>query len=156
MNIENLVKSNTKSYTHSAYTKQTEASDTSDKPQKKISTNTLHIQSAIIAAKIVSDYNIEEISPRGMAELSGKLFKAGIISREENSVLSFQPELHPDYDETIGKKTGTFAAPDEKRDYLQIWREKVALQEELGNFRDASNSRQILTILENLNVFSVQ
>lgn len=156
MQIGNLVKSNTQAYTHSAYARQTDASEGNDSPKKVVDAGTLHIGGALAAAKIVSDYDIENISPRDFAELSNKLFQKGIISQEENSVLSFQPELHPDYNDTIGKKTGTIAAPDDQRDYLQIWKEKVQLHEEMGNSREAVSSRQILTILENLNAFSIQ
>ena len=152
MNIANLVGSNTKSYTHSAYSRQAEETGADEGSLKKGFKSTLHIGTSILAARIVADYNIEYMSHRDMADLSNRLYKEGIITQEESRVLAFQPELHPDFDFTTENETNDFTEPDGKRNYLHLWREKVALYEEVGNSKEASNSRQILTILENLNV----
>ena len=154
MLIRNLNHSNTQAYTHSAYVKQVEMGYGAEVVQKKGDSGTLHIENALAAAKIVEAYDIQDISPRDMADLSNSLFMAGLISREENNILGFQPELHPDYDSIIGEQTGTLAAPDEKRDYLKIWKEKKELYQQLGNIKEMVNSGRMVTILENLHVLN--
>jgi hypothetical protein len=67
-------------------------------------------------------------SPREMAELSLNLFLAGVLTDEEYALLAFQPELHPDFDRTIGALTGERANPDEPRDYVAIWRDRLEFE----------------------------
>jgi hypothetical protein len=67
-------------------------------------------------------------SPREMAELSLDLFLAGVLSDEEYALLAFQPELHPDFDRTIGALTGERADPDQPRDYVAIWRDRLEFE----------------------------
>ena len=67
-------------------------------------------------------------SPREMADLSLDLFLAGVLTDEEYALLAFQPELHPDFDRTIGALTGQRANPDESRDYVATWRERLEFE----------------------------
>ena len=67
-------------------------------------------------------------SPREMTELSLDLFLAGVLSDEEYALLAFQPELHPDFDRTIGALTGERANPDQSRDYVAIWRDRLEFE----------------------------
>ena len=67
-------------------------------------------------------------SPREMAELSLDLFLAGVLTDEEYALLAFQPELHPDFDRTIGALTGERAKPDQARDYVAIWRDRLEFE----------------------------
>jgi hypothetical protein len=67
-------------------------------------------------------------SPREMAELSLDLFLAGVLTDEEYALLAFQPELHPDFDRTIGALTGERANPDQSRDYIAIWRDRLEFE----------------------------
>ena len=67
-------------------------------------------------------------SPREMAELSLDLFLAGALTDEEYALLAFQPELHPDFDRTIGALTGERARPDQPRDYVAIWRDRLEFE----------------------------
>ena len=67
-------------------------------------------------------------SPREMAELSLDLFLAGMLTDKEYALLSFQPELHPDFDRTIGALTGERADPDQPRDYVAIWRDRLEFE----------------------------
>lgn len=60
-----------------------------------------------------------------MADLSLDLFLAGVLSEEEYALLAFQPELHPDFDQTIGALTGERAKPDQTRDYIASWRDRL-------------------------------
>jgi hypothetical protein len=63
-----------------------------------------------------------------MAELSLDLFLAGVLTDEEYALLAFQPELHPDFDQTIGALTGERAKPDQARDYVATWRERLEFE----------------------------
>lgn len=67
-------------------------------------------------------------SPREMAELSLDLFLAGVLTDEEYELLAFQPELHPDFDRTIGALTGEQAKPDQTRDYVASWRDRLEFE----------------------------
>ncbi len=67
-------------------------------------------------------------SPREMAEMSLSLFLAGGLTDEEYALLAFQPELHPDFERTIGALTGERANPDQPRDYLALWRDRLAFE----------------------------
>jgi len=64
------------------------------------------------------------LSPREMADFSLDLYIDGAVSFDEYSLIAFQAELHPDYDETIGALTGEYADPDEPRDYIQEWEDR--------------------------------
>jgi hypothetical protein len=67
-------------------------------------------------------------SPREMADLSLDLFLAGVLTDEEYALLAFQPELHPDFDRTIGALTGQRANPDQSRDYVATWRDRLEFE----------------------------
>lgn len=67
-------------------------------------------------------------TPREMAELSLDLFLAGVLTDEEYALLAFQPELHPDFDRTIGALTGECAKPDQRRDYVASWKDRLEFE----------------------------
>ena len=69
--------------------------------------------------------DVHNLSPRQMAKLSQDLYISGVISFDDYSALAFQPELHPDFDRTIGTLTGKRAAPDTNRDFVRIWEERL-------------------------------
>jgi hypothetical protein len=74
---------------------------------------------------IVKKYDVAHISPAEMIIMSKELYNNKLISEIEFIYLSFQPETHPRYNETIGKNTGTVAEPNRKRDFLSYWEEQV-------------------------------
>ena len=74
---------------------------------------------------VIGDVNIRNISPRRMVDLGMDLYVAGVLPWEDYALLAFQPELHPDYDRTIGALTGEKAAPDRPRDFLAQWEERL-------------------------------
>ena len=77
---------------------------------------------------IIGNVDAHNLSPREMTNLSQDLYAAGVISFDEYSLLAFQPELHPDYDRTVGALTGVTAAPDARRDFVHIWQERASFQ----------------------------
>jgi hypothetical protein len=60
-----------------------------------------------------------------MSELSLDLYVAGLLGYEDYAMLAFQPELHPDYDMTIGALTGIKARPDRPRDFIELWEDRL-------------------------------
>ena len=73
-------------------------------------------------------YNLRRFTPREMSELSLDLYVAGLLGYEDYAVLAFQPELHPDYDTTIGALTGTKAQPDRPRDFIELWEDRLRFE----------------------------
>lgn len=78
-----------------------------------------------VVRRLMGDLDIRNLSPRQMSEASLDLYAAGVLPWDEYAMLAFQPELHPDYDSTIGALTGEAAAPDEPRDFLAQWEERL-------------------------------
>ncbi|MDP6884330.1 MAG: hypothetical protein QF830_09345, partial [Rhodospirillales bacterium] len=68
------------------------------------------------------------------------------------AMLAFQPELHPDYDRTIGALTGRRAAPDKGRDCLAEWEERLAFEQKYRGEKDETAMRtlHIVTLFQRL------
>ena len=79
-------------------------------------------------ALIETDIDIRFASAREMASVSLELYVRGLISWDAYARLAFQPELHPDYDTTIGALLGEQADPDRPRDFVRIWEERLAYE----------------------------
>lgn len=76
----------------------------------------------------VRGQNLRRLTPREMSELSLDLYVGGLLGYEDYAMLAFQPELHPDYDTTIGALTGTKAQPDRPRDYIELWEDRLRFE----------------------------
>jgi len=74
---------------------------------------------------ILTDISARAISPRNIKELSLDLYAGGIISWEEHEDLAFQVDLHPDFPRTIGALTGEKPLPDQPRDYVKEWEQRL-------------------------------
>ncbi len=81
---------------------------------------------ASLFARVSGGLSLHDISPREMATFSLDLYATGVVSFEEYEMLAFQPELHPDYDATVGALTGEFAKPDKPKDYIDHWEDRLA------------------------------
>ncbi len=86
----------------------------------------LKVRSALY--ELIGDVDTHHLSPRQMSELSLDLYAAGAISFDDYSALAFQPELHPDFDRTIGALTGERADPDRPRDFVRLWDDRADFQ----------------------------
>lgn len=84
-----------------------------------------HKQGRLTMEDIVQKYDVTNISPQDMVLMSKELYNNKLISEIEFIYLSFQPETHPRYNETIGKNTGQKAEPSRKRDFLSYWEDMV-------------------------------
>ena len=101
---------------------------------------------------VTGSIDIHNMSPRQMTGLGQDLYTAGAISFDDYSLLAFQPELHPDFDRTIGALTGERAAPDRPRDFAKVWNERAAF-ERLHNPRRPDlieQSERIASILQQI------
>ena len=113
------------------------------------------IRAAILAARspslhdIAARYDIRAMTPREMVDLSAELYMAGFLNHEQYSDLSFQAELMPNYDTTIGALTGRRAAPDKPRDYTSVWRAKLKFEMKhlADDPRIVARTRKILELL---------
>jgi len=72
--------------------------------------------------------DVRAASPREIVNLSLDLYAEGIIGYDDYAVLAFQPELHPDYNKTVGALTGEPAQPDQRRDYVQVWEDQLQFE----------------------------
>ncbi len=102
--------------------------------------------------KIAKRYNVCAISPRNMVELSHDLFSSGHLTKDQHDVLSFQSELMPNFDVTIGALTGEPADPDRPRDYTEIWRQRLEFERKYAENaeRIISRTQKILDLLETI------
>jgi hypothetical protein len=85
--------------------------------------------------------DVRNATPRQISDVSLDLYAAGMLTYEDYTALAFQPELHPDYNRTVGALTGERAQPDRRRDFVKYWSDR--LQFELRyNAQDSAQVRQ--------------
>lgn len=94
--------------------------------------------------------NLRHVSPRQMTAIGMDLYVAGIIGWDEYAMLAFQPELHPDFDKTIGALTGETAQPDRPRDFIEIWEKHLSFKRKYN----PDDTRQIRQIEHLVNVLT--
>lgn len=96
--------------------------------------------------------DFRRMSPRQMANISMDLYAAGTISWDEYSLLAFQPELHPDYDRTVGALVGEKARPDLPRDQVALWEERLRFELKYNpeNTELVENTRRIVQVLREI------
>lgn len=105
-----------------------------------------------IAYPFVRRNDVRNLTPRQMSALCGELFLATMISCDEYLMIAFQPELHPDYDRTIGALTGEAAAPNQPRDYIRRWTDRLDFERKF-NADDhglIERTQNILSVLRRL------
>ena len=88
--------------------------------------------------EIATDYNVKMISSRQMVALSFDLYTAGYIDKEQHLLLSFQAELQPNFDDTIGALINQNSAPDKQRDFIELWLERCVFEQ---NYPDPDQKR---------------
>lgn len=104
------------------------------------------------AHQLISRADVRALTPRQMSALCGELFLATMISCDEYLMMAFQPELHPDYDRTIGALIGEKADPDRPRDYVRRWTDRVEFEARYnaGDPAAIARARNILAVLRHL------
>jgi len=96
--------------------------------------------------------DLRQMSPRKMVQLSMDLYVAGIIEWEEHEMLSFQADLHPDYNKTIGALTGEPAKPDQPKDFIKEWERRLAFERRYNpdNVRRIRRTEHIKNIFDQI------
>ncbi|MBL4692573.1 MAG: hypothetical protein JKY92_04510 [Magnetovibrio sp.] len=118
-------------------------------PQATHGGSTPHTESPLKA--LITDINARAISPRGVQELSLELYAGGILSWEEHEDLAFQADLHPDFPRTIGALTGDKALPDQPRDYVREWEQRLAFENRHAPHSQKHNrALRILSVLRRM------
>ena len=109
-------------------------------------------QPTSISNPIIAAVDFRNASPRQIANISLDLYAAGMLSYEDYAALAFQPELHPDYDRTVGALTGKTAAPDQQRDYIEVWNERLRfnLRHNPQNSPSVKQAARIYNLLKGL------
>lgn len=104
------------------------------------------------AVDLPRGFDIRNASPRHVAEVSMDFYVAGLLDWEEYAMLAFQPELHPDFNRTIGALTGHDAAPDRGRDFLAEWEDRLAFEQKYRGEKDETALRtlHIVTLFRRL------
>lgn len=95
---------------------------------------------------VAKKYDVRGMSPRDMAAMSQELYQGGAISFQDHALLSFQPELNPEFNTTLA---GT-SDPDAPRDFIAQWETQLRIHENLGEVNFAKNDQRMLNILGNL------
>ncbi|MHA1598974.1 MAG: hypothetical protein ACTSV1_09650, partial [Alphaproteobacteria bacterium] len=103
-------------------------------------------------AKSFSSPDVRHVSPRQMTSISMDLYVNGIIGWDEYALLAFQPELHPDYNNTIGALTGETAQPDRPRDFIEIWEKHLSFKRRYNpdETRQISQIEHLVNVLRQL------
>lgn len=96
--------------------------------------------------------DVRHMTPREMQDYSQNLYAGGVIAFEDYEALAFQPDLHPDFERTIGALTGEKPQPDRPRDYIQQWSDRVEYTQRYYP-QNSSEVRQAHRILEALKAF---
>ncbi|HJN23349.1 MAG TPA: hypothetical protein QF509_05500 [Rhodospirillales bacterium] len=92
------------------------------------------------------------LAPCRIGELSMDLYISGNLGWEEYSMLAFQAELPPAFNQTIGALTGEKAEPDRPRDYVALWEERLAFEQK-NNAQDRAlvgRTQRILNVLNHM------
>jgi len=90
--------------------------------------------------------DIRTLSPREMVDVSLDLYIEGSLSYDEYSMLAFQAELHPGYENTVGALTGDRAEPDRPRDFIEEWQDRHNFERRYPS-NDSKTLQQIERIL---------
>ncbi len=66
------------------------------------------------------------MSPRQLADWAHEMYLCRMLSWEEYCMAGFPPELHPQYNRTVGALTGKLAQPDVPRNMIRVWDERLS------------------------------
>ena len=103
------------------------------------------------AAPQDAPYNMRAISPRDFADATHELYMDGTLSWDEFKMVGFPSELDPRFDETIGALIGEKANPDQPKDMLGQWEQRVDFEKRYNPYpeqvKTAESVLQKLTCL---------
>jgi len=98
------------------------------------------------------EFDPRAASPREMAKRSLDLYAEGLLEWEDQAALAFQPELHPDYDRTVGALLQTTSAPDTPRDFVAEWERRLVFELRYNpeNDQSVARARRVLRALRHV------
>ena len=99
---------------------------------------------------LAQEYDVRNMSPKQMSQMSQQLFDNGLISFEDHALLSFQPEMNYETQQVLPSK------PNETRDFIRQWEQQKELHLNQGNTQFAQRDQKILNVLNNLQSLSQQ
>ncbi|MCK5114096.1 MAG: hypothetical protein KAR11_04965 [Phycisphaerae bacterium] len=79
------------------------------------------LRMAASVIEITSNYDVRNMTPSELIEVSTKLYDIGAIEFGEYSILSFQPELYDGFDENSDFYLQLQSDPDRPRDFIAEW-----------------------------------
>ena len=125
---------------------------TSQVNEENYTTRDLFSNNHTLVKNISKQYDVTSISPVEMAKMSQQLFDTGNINLKQHSMLSFQPEMNPVYNTTIGKMTNKVGQPNEPKNFLGEWESRLVdqLNQNVPN-EVIQNTKEIVSILANIN-----
>jgi hypothetical protein len=85
------------------------------------------LRMAATVAEIANEYNVRHMTVYQMAEMSRRLYLAGAICLPEYAVMSFQPNLYPEFRSDVKTYRRMQKNPEDPRDFVAAWREHVEL-----------------------------
>lgn len=95
-------------------------------------------------------YDVRNISSVELNMMSGELYQAEAISREEFAMLSFQPEMSNKF-ESVGAQGIERPDPRRNRDALAEWQEILRTQETFGSSEYfTERTRNVVALLKRL------
>ncbi len=66
------------------------------------------------------------MSPRQLADWAHEMYLCRMLTWEEYCMAGFPPELHPQYNRTVGALTGKLAQPEVPRNMIRVWEERLS------------------------------
>ncbi|WP_428241478.1 hypothetical protein [Gynuella sp.] len=100
------------------------------------------------ATEIMSRYDLTQISANDAVSLSDELYQSGVISFQQHSFLSFQPELGKADNVPDGWVTGNADAPG---NLIADWENELSLKQRFGADENSLKStRQVVDLLHYL------
>ncbi len=152
MQINSVSNSKIKNYSNAVTAKElSEAKDKKNIPNENKSKSILNLEKALEASRICLKYgSVKDMSPREISDMCKELLDKGIITQQDYRVLSYQPELNPNYNEIIGKQNNSKAKPDAKRDFIASWKDNLKTHVTNRNNKGVEIAKNAINILENL------
>lgn len=106
----------------------------------------LQMASEVLA--ILREYNVRDLCPNELAELSRRLYDVGALGLGEYAVLSFQPHLWDEYEGFTEVYRMLQDTPDIRRDMISAWEDHVAeLARSMSDPRTFQLSNEVLHLL---------
>jgi hypothetical protein len=107
------------------------------------------------AARIASQFNLRNITPKEVSHLAEQMLQQGMVSFDNYNYLSFQPELSGNHASLIESFTGEAVPEDQPFDLLASLEDTLSAQQQTGASPAAIDRTQsLLDLMTNLDYMS--